>query len=96
MNIEIDISENEIEWEDNSFLKVVQSNKSLVYIEANKEGLISLAKQLLLLAYNNEDLNIQLWSEKTTDMGYWYGDLEEGSLDLSIVKVEKAGRKLIK
>lgn len=95
MKIKIDISDNEIEWEDNAFLKVVQSNKSLVYIEANKEGLISLAKQLLWLAYNNEDLNIQLWSEKTTDKGYWYGDLEEGSLDLSIVKVEKEGRKSI-
>ena len=93
MKIEFDI--NESQWEDNAFLKVVQSNKSLVSIEANKEGLISLAKQLLMLAYNNEDLNIQLWAEKTTDKGYWYGDLEEGSIDLSIVKVEKVGRKSI-
>lgn len=96
MKVEIDINNNEIEWEDNSFLKVVQPNKSLVLIEANKEGLISLAKQLLLLAYNNEDLNINLWAEKTTDKGYWYGDLEEDSLDLSIFKVEKVGRKTIK
>ena len=93
MKLEIDFNEKEIEWEENSFFKIEQRNSSLVSIEANKEGLISLAKQLLALAYNEENLNIFHWAEKMTDKGYWYGNLEKGSVDLSIVKIETQGRR---
>ena len=93
MKIEMEIEEKEIDWEDNAFLKIMQSSKSLISIEANKEGLISLAKQFLTVAYSKENLFIHHWPEKTTEKGYSYGDLEEDSIELVVLKVERSGRK---
>ncbi|MDE7106739.1 MAG: hypothetical protein K2O39_00265 [Clostridiales bacterium] len=95
MRIEFDIAENDLSWEDDAYVKVVMPSKTLLEIQANKEGLISLAKQFLTLAYS-ESLcgnNIHHIAEAQTVNGYTYGDLEEGSLDLSIAKVQTVGRK---
>lgn len=96
MKIELEIEENDYEWEENSYVKVCQPSKQLLEIQANKEGLISLAKQILAVAYATDNkFMIHHWAEikATADKDYWYGDLEEGSLQLSIAKVEKQGRK---
>lgn len=92
MEIKIDFTPGEIDWENNAFLKVVQSGKVLVSIEGNKEGLISLAKQLLSIAYSKENSFAHYWPEKTTANGYMYGDLEEGSSELFIQKTDHPGR----
>lgn len=93
MDILLGVKENDIEWEDNAYVKIVQPSRSLVEIQANKEGLLSLAKQILALAYStDEEFYIHHWPEKNTSNGYVYGDLEEGSLELSIAKVNKRGR----
>ena len=58
----------------------------------NKNGLISLAKQLLSLAYSKEkSFYIHHWPEKRGDP-YEYGDLEEGSMEIAIIKSNKKGR----
>ena len=95
MKIQFDIAENDLQWEDNAYVKVVMPSKTLVEIQANKEGLISLAKQFLTLAYSKSlcGNNIHHIAEAQTVNGYTYGDLEEGSLALSIAKVEIDGRK---
>lgn len=91
MKIELYIDK-ELMWEDNAALKLCQTSESLVTIEGNKEGLISLAKHLLTIAYSDEYIFVHHEAEKNTDNGYWYGDLEEGSLELSIVKKDTSGR----
>ena len=95
MKIQFDIAENDLPWEDNAYVKVVMPGKTLLEIQANKEGLISLAKQFMTLAYSQSlcGNNIHHIAEAQTANGYIYGDLEEGSLDLSIAKVELDGRK---
>lgn len=95
MKIQIDIEEDGFSWEDNSYVKVIMPSKNLLEIQANKEGLISLAKQFLTLAYSDSfgGNDIHHNAEAHTENGYVYGDLEEGSLELSIGKVEKDGRK---
>lgn len=96
MKIEIEIEENDYDWEENSYVEVTQTSKSCVGINANKEGLISLAKQFLSLAYaTDSSYMIHHWPEKNADSkkDYMYGDLEEGSLDFFIFKLEKEGRK---
>ena len=95
MKIEIEIEEGELIWENNAYVKVIQPSKYLTEIQANKEGLISLAKQILTLAYTTDNnFMIHHWGEIRPDSEKYhtYGDLEEGSLDLSIAKVEKQGR----
>lgn len=94
MKVKIDFTPDEIDWENNAFLKVIQSSKVLVSIEGNKEGLISLAKQLLSIAYSKDNSFVHYWPEKTTANGYMYGDLEEGSLELFIQKIDHIGRSL--
>lgn len=81
-------------WEDNAGLSISQPSKQLVAIVGNKEGLISLAKQLLTVAYSDQYIFVHHSAEMNTPQGYIYGDLDEGSLDLSIVKEERKGRKL--
>lgn len=95
MKIQFDIVENDLSWEDNAFVKVVMPSKTLLEIQANKEGLISMAKQFLTLAYSESlcGKNIHHVAETQSANGYIYGDLEEGSLDLSIAKVDARGRK---
>lgn len=96
MKIELDIDEEELTWEDNAALKLVRTSESLVTIEGNKEGLISLAKQLLTIAYSDEYFFVHHEAEYNTDRGYYYGNLEEGSLELSVVKSDMKGRRNVK
>ncbi len=96
MKIEFEINENEFDfiWENNASIKITQPSNKLFEIEANKEGLISLAKILFSLAYAKElPPEVHLWGESGTGNSYCYGDLDEGSLDLSIIKVIAQGRK---
>ena len=94
MKVEFDLTEHELEWENNASLRINQPSKKLIEINGNREGLISLAKQLLVVAYSDEYVFVHHQAEVNTSQGYEYGDLDEGSLDLSIVKVERDGRKL--
>ena len=94
MKIQFDIAENDLSWEDNAYVKIVMPSKTLVEIQANIAGLISLAKQLLTLAYS-ESLcgnNIHHVAEIHTANGYSYGDLDEASFEWSIARVETNGR----
>jgi hypothetical protein len=83
MKIELEFEENGIDWENNACLKIEQPSKSLMEIQANREGLISLAKQLLSLAYSTDESfdNFQHWAE--------LGTLENGSLNLSIALIKE-------
>ncbi len=99
MKISFEIEENDYDWEDNAYVEVLQTSKNCVGINANKEGLISLAKQFLSVAYSTDSsYMIHHWAEVKSDSDekYGYGDLEEGSLDFFIVKTDKEGRKLPK
>lgn len=71
-------------WIDNSYIKVTHHRESATIIEANKEGLLSFADQVKSFA-NESALEIR-YSE-------FPGDLEEGSVDLEIHKVDCKGRK---
>lgn len=76
-------SSTEYDWEPNSYIKVSQQSKTLVLISANKEGLISLANQLLILA-NSQNSSI-LYEP-------WPGDLENGSIGIELEKIICDGR----
>jgi len=93
MKIEIDLSNEDLIWENNASLMINQHSKQLIVIDGNKEGLISLAKQLLTIAYSDQYIFMHHSAERNTPRGYVYGDLDEGSLDLSIVKNDRNGRK---
>ncbi|MBO4607362.1 MAG: hypothetical protein J5682_05635 [Prevotella sp.] len=69
----------EIEWEDGFAIKVGVDDDKNVVISANKEGLLSLARQLNALA------NEAIGSHYHYDM---YNSLEEGSSELIIEKIE--------
>lgn len=94
MKIEFNLTDQELIWEDNASLSIRQPSKQLIVIDGNKEGLISLAKQLLTIAYSDQYIFVHHSAEKHTPQGYVYGDLDEGSLDLSIVKENLNGRKI--
>ena len=83
-NINNSIWSTELDWEDNSFVRIDLQGKIAVKISANKEGLISLAKHLLALADSEKESVIY-----ETDPG----DLEEGSLCLEISRVICDGRR---
>ncbi len=93
MKIQIDLPDQELTWENNASLSINQPSKQLIEISGNKEGLISLAKQLLTIAYSKQYIFVHHSAEKFTPQGYIYGDLDNGSLELSIVKDERNGRK---
>ena len=67
----------DFEWLDNSYVKVEQKNKQLTTITGNKEGLLSLARQLEAFA---------LREDPSVCYEPWPGDLEEGSVTLEIIK----------
>lgn len=93
MDLNIKIEEDDIAWEESSYVAVKQSSKHCISIEANKNGLISLAKQLLSLAYSeNPSFYIHHWPEAHGQDYYEYGDLEEGSMEIAIIKSNKKGR----
>ncbi|WP_216626358.1 Imm32 family immunity protein [Paenibacillus plantarum] len=82
MKIEIEIPEYKPEkglkifWEDNFQIKATRLGSDFV-IEANKEGLISLATQLLSMAYNNVPSGFHIHYEDVTC-------LEDGSASFVI------------
>ena len=84
MKIELDIPEYnssqgiKYNWE-NGFKIEVKYSDGVVLIEANKEGLISLANHLLNIAQENVPQNYHLHFDE-------YNSLEEGSLELIIEK----------
>ncbi len=72
------------EWLDNSYVIVEQTNKQLTTITGNKEGLLSLARQLEAFA---------LREGPSVCYEPWPGDLEEGSVTLEIIKTDCSGRR---
>ena len=66
-----------ISWENGSIITVKVVNEEVV-ISANKEGLLSFAKQLSQLAMQDQGSHIHY--DK-------YNSLEEGSIDLIVEKV---------
>lgn len=54
MKIEIDLSVQDLIWENNASLIIKKPSQRLIVIDGNKEGLISLAKQLLTIAYSDQ------------------------------------------
>ena len=74
----------DFEWLDNSYVKVEQQNKQLTTITGNKEGLLSLARQLEAFA---------LGADSCVCYEPWPGDLEEGSVTLEIIKPDCSGRR---
>ena len=78
-------SSTEFSWEKNSYIRVEQLGKMSFSILANREGLISLARQLKKLAKMENETNIFYDS--------FPGDLESGSAFLEIKKINIEGRK---
>ncbi len=83
MNTEKFIFSTDLPWQQNSYVTVRLSGKSAVRICTNKEGLLSLASHLELLANSKQSSIIY---EDTP------GDLEDSSLCLEIQKVDCAGK----
>ena len=69
-----------ISWE-NGFTIEVNSENNLAYIKANKQGLISLAIQLLTLAQDNVEPGKHIHYDDNNS-------LEDGSSELVIEKIE--------
>lgn len=66
-----------IEWVDGFRIKVETDTDNAFIISANREGLLSLAKQLTVLA--NENVGCHIHYDD-------YNSLEEGSMEMIIVK----------
>jgi len=66
-------------WE-NNFTIAVEKDQDSVVISANKEGLESLAWQLLMLSQKDFPVNTHLHYDE-------YNSLEEGSIELIINKI---------
>ena len=69
----------DIEWEDGFTIKVRIDDGSTVVISANREGLLSLARQLTAMANAENGSHIH-YDE--------YNSLEEGSHEMIIEKIE--------
>ena len=69
----------EVEWVEGFEIKVTIDDDGTVVIDANKEGLLSLAKQLTAMAENAPGTHIHYDA---------YNSLEEGSTELIIAKTE--------
>ncbi len=69
----------EIEWEDGFTIKVRVDEGSTVVISANREGLLSLARQLTAMA--NEEVGSHIHYNE-------HNSLEEGSHEMIIEKIE--------
>lgn len=69
----------EIDWEDGFTIKVRVDDGETVVISANREGLLSLARQLTDLA--NEEAGSHIHYDA-------YNSLEDGSSELIIEKIE--------
>lgn len=69
----------EMQWESN-FEIIVRNNGGEILLKANKEGLLSLAKQLLVLAQPEIPIGYHIHYDE-------HNSLEEGSSDLIIEKM---------
>ena len=69
----------EVEWVEGFEIKVTIDDDGTVVIDANKEGLLSLANQLTAMAENVPGTHIHYDA---------YNSLEEGSTELIITKTE--------
>jgi hypothetical protein len=69
----------EIEWEDGFTIKVRVDGGSTVVVSANKQGLLSLARQLSAMA--DEEAGIHIHYDE-------YNSLEEGSHEMIIERIE--------
>ena len=78
------MSSTNMDWHENSYIKVEQANAHLTRITVNREGLLSLSEHFIALA--NSGIESCCYEE-------WPGDLEEGSVTLEIVRVDCAGRR---
>lgn len=75
----------ELEWRDDSYVFLKKMGINAIELQANTAGLLSLADQLIRIAYGEYDYVFY-----DTDPG----DLENGSLQLQITKLNVAGRPL--
>ena len=73
----------EFSWESNSYVKIQKMGINSIELQANPEGLRSLAAQLLKIA--DGDYEYVFYQA-------FPGDLEEGSLELQITKLTISGR----
>ena len=76
-------SSTEFPWFPNSYVKIEKQGPSSIKLTANREGLLSLAEHLKLIA-NGEDKSAYYDQEP--------GDLEAGSLNMEIIKLQCNGR----
>ena len=76
-------SSTEFPWLPNSYVKIEKQGSSSIKLIANREGLLSLAEHLKLIA-NGEDKSVCYDQEP--------GDLEDGSLNMEIIKLQCNGR----
>lgn len=75
----------EFDWLDDSFVKLQKLGLQTIELQANRNGLLSLARQLMALAEADFDRVFY-----DTDPG----DLEAGSLRLQITRLDCPGRRL--
>lgn len=76
-------SSTEFSWLPNSYVKIERQGPSSIKLMANREGLLSLSEHLKLIANGND--NSVCYDEEP-------GDLENGSLNMEIVKLFCDGR----
>ena len=84
MNMEFHDS-TEFDWLDNSYVKLQKLGLQTMELQANRAGLLSLARQLMTLA--EADFDSVFYD---TDPG----DLEAGSLRLQITRLDCPGQRL--
>lgn len=75
----------EFDWLDDSYVKLQKLGLQSIELQANRAGLLSLARQLMTLA--EADFDSVFYD---TDPG----DLEAGSLRLQITRLDCPGRRL--
>ena len=77
----------EFDWEDDSYVFLKKIGINTVELQANRAGLLSLANQFIQIA--NGEYNSVFYDTEP-------GDLEIGSLQLQVTKVNMSGRSLPK
>ena len=75
----------EFDWKDDSYVFLKKMGINAIELQANTAGLLSLAEQLVKIAHGEYDYVFY-----DTDPG----DLENGSLQLQITKLNVSGRPL--
>ena len=59
----------QLDWKENSYISIKMPSNNLVEIITNKEGLLSLASHLILMA-NSEINNVHYETEEISDKGF--------------------------